>query len=443
MRDPGRGLFTGDFEGGAFHPELPGGRAAGRLRVDASCLELAGAPRTLRLDVAGIDVRLGGARNRVVFFTHASQPNLTLYTSDHAILSHPALTGSRAVAAQLAAARSRRHLTRLATWGSLAAVVAAIVGLYAARNPLADAAASAIPIAAELRLGEVAFGEISRGLDMIEDPAVEAELATLVAPLLGALAVREYPFDFHVVRDGSLNAFAVPGGNVVLHSGLLLEAESAAEVQGVLAHELAHITRRHTLRLWVRSIGLYLLVDAFVGDVGGLAAVLSESGGKLLSLKFSREFELEADDVGWALLERAAIDPRGLVAFLERLRAMESDLERVGLDSAVELLSTHPATLERVERLRARLGARVTPPADTEVDAALERLRGRLRELGGGTSPPADGSSTKDPDPTTRPNGTKDTNGTTDTHGSAAKSAQAEPGARQMVPAATPANDAP
>ncbi|NDF00004.1 MAG: hypothetical protein EB034_17270, partial [Verrucomicrobia bacterium] len=83
-----------------------------------------------------------------------------------------------------------------------------------------------------------------------------------------------YPFKLHIIEDASLNAFALPGGNVAIHSGLLLTADSPEEVLGVLGHELSHVTKQHGLRGIVQSLGLYAVVTTFFGDVSGLAAIL-------------------------------------------------------------------------------------------------------------------------------------------------------------------------
>ncbi len=98
-----------------------------------------------------------------------------------------------------------------------------------------------------------------------------------------------YQYKFHVALDKSVNAFAMPGGFVVVHTGLIQLAESPEELAGVLAHEIQHVEQRHSLRAMAQSLGLYAVLSLLVGDTSGLASL----GGDLLKLKFSRNHETE------------------------------------------------------------------------------------------------------------------------------------------------------
>ncbi len=142
---------------------------------------------------------------------------------------------------------------------------------------------------------------------------------------------------------------------------MLLAADSPEEVLGVLAHELAHVTRQHGVRGIVQGLGLYATVSLFLGDVSGVAAILVNNAPFLLTQKFSRDHEREADEVGFRSLEAAGIDPRGMISFFEKLRQEEAKLKAqvpggAALD-ALGFLSTHPATAERARHLEALLAA--------------------------------------------------------------------------------------
>ena len=154
--------------------------------------------------------------------------------------------------------------------------------------------------------------------------------------LVAGIGDDRYPLKFHIVEDASLNAFAMPGGNVVLHTGLLLAADSPEEVAGVLAHEIAHVTRRHGIRNIVSSAGLYLVMQMLVGDVSGAVAILTDNSALLLDRKFSRDFEREADEAGWDYLIRSDIEPSGMIRFFERVR--QEDQKAVGGELAQSAL---------------------------------------------------------------------------------------------------------
>jgi predicted Zn-dependent protease len=158
-----------------------------------------------------------------------------------------------------------------------------------------------------------------------------------------------YEFDVTVVKSDVINAFALPGGYVVVFTGLMKKAESGEEVAGVLSHELNHVLQRHGLERIVKSLGLLTVAAIVLGNQQGLVGMMKQLGVELLTLKFGREQETEADLTGLQLLQRAKIDPSGMIRFFERLA--EKDQGRI------EWLSTHPMSTARAERLKAELAA--------------------------------------------------------------------------------------
>ena len=223
------------------------------------------------------------------------------------------------------------------------------------------------------------FAQLDQGDGFLEGSELEDLLARLTEPLLAVVPQHDYRFHFHIAEDECINAFALPGGPVVIHSGLVLRADAAEEVVGVLAHEIAHVTRRHTLRQVVSTLGLFTLVQALFGDLTGVAAVLTEGGAELLTLGFSRDFEREADDEGWRYLVAAGIDPRGMIGFFEKLRQEKEQRDGLGGAPAyLGFLSTHPTTPERIARLTRKLegipaGTRFQP-MDVDFRAFQEAL---------------------------------------------------------------------
>ena len=143
------------------------------------------------------------------------------------------------------------------------------------------------------------------------------------------------------MKDRSVNAFAAPGGHVVVLSGLIDEAKSGDEVAGVLAHEIAHVIHRHPMESLVRAMGLAVLAEALSGDgLGGTAAML------LAVTAYSREAEADATAV--ALLEAAGYDPLGLTDFFGRMAGEE---KRSGAGLIPSYLSTHPPSEARVRMI--------------------------------------------------------------------------------------------
>jgi predicted Zn-dependent protease len=305
-----------------------------------------------------LEIKLGGASDRLIFFTHPERPDWSVYSDDHAILSDAHLNAHPAVAALLSGVRGRQRRGFVTTVAIVLAVLLGLWGLTWLKGPLARVVADNIPPAVERKIGDTIMAQMKFGGGFITDPAVRQDLDALVAPLMHIAAKDGMSFSFHIAQEKEVNAFALPGGHIVIHTALVTAAKTPEEVLGVLAHEMAHVTERHVLRGLIETAGLYLLVDFFLGDVSGLIAVAADQGAFLLSQKFSRDFERAADDVGWDFLILARVDPRGMIDFFRTLKAEQAKLRKdmpLGeLENGLAFLSTHPATDERIERLAAK-----------------------------------------------------------------------------------------
>jgi predicted Zn-dependent protease len=351
------------FEGGAFHPELPGGRASGLIQLTPAEVRFTSDPGEVVLPLAGLQLALGGASDRLIFLTHPSLPQTTVHIADQALLDHPVILGTPALAAQRAKLRTTKRATTAILFSVVGALVLAVVALVMSRAWFVKMAAAAVPVSFEISAGDKLFEQMMVTKKVVKNAEVDAQLKQITDPLLAGISDKRYPFTFHVIEDPTLNAFAMPGGHVVLHSGLLLAADRAEEVAGVLAHEIAHVTGRHSIRNIIASAGLYLALSAVVGDVSGLLGVLVDNSAFLLDRKFTRDFEREADHVGWDYLVGAKLDPAGMVSFFEKMeREQQKQLEKLpgggGIAKALELVGTHPATRERITRLEEKLRAR-------------------------------------------------------------------------------------
>jgi predicted Zn-dependent protease len=346
------------FAGGAFHPDLEKGRASGTLRVNQGGVFFDTEQATIEFPLNGLKIALGGANDRLIFFTHPLMPEATLHTADHAILKHPALAQHSETKAELGGVRRQKWGARAVVLAVFLLIFGGLAGLWLSKDHLVNAVAKAVPVDWEISLGDKLFNQIKGGKRILEDTNLNAQLAAITTPLLEGIQDSRYPLKFHIVEDSTLNAFAVPGGNVVIHSGLLLAADSPEEVAGVLAHEIAHVNRRHSIRGVISSAGLYVVLQAFLGDATSLLAVIASNGAFLIDRKFSRDFEREADSTGWEYLVRSNIDPRGMIEFFKKMQAEEKKtLEKLpggGAAATLTFLSTHPATDERMHSLASK-----------------------------------------------------------------------------------------
>jgi beta-barrel assembly-enhancing protease len=259
--------------------------------------------------------------------------------------NHPALAHTVKHAEKLHKSMSRG--LKFLLWGS-AAMGVGCLALILNLGTLANAAAQKLPKDQEIKLGKALSQEFR--LQALQDvpPELKAMLDKATVRLLPVVQSSGYKFEFHVIEDNSLNAFAVPGGQIFIHTGLLKAAKRPEQVAGVLAHEMAHVTKRHTLRNILQKFGLSAVINILTGgtDVGTLVG----ASDYLLSQKFSRDMEREADDTGWEYMKQAKIDPTGLIEFFEVMKKQEAAAAGIP-----DLISTHPATQERINGLKEKL----------------------------------------------------------------------------------------
>lgn len=234
----------------------------------------------------------------------------------------------------------RRWPREIAILGLLL-VTLPLLAIWGARG-LAEAAAVRLPPAMDEKLGRPSWEALKLSGQRCENPAAQRYASGLLDPLVGALGETPFRFELMVVDSAEVNAFALPGGFVVVNSGLLVEARTGEEVAAVLAHELSHVTLRHSTKRIAGGLGVSAALGLVFGivDIGAPAYTLSY----LSSLGYERGQEREADEHGQALLERAGISPLGMATFFERLASAPSP---------PELLSTHPDPGERAARARA------------------------------------------------------------------------------------------
>lgn len=277
----------------------------------------------------------------------------TLYLKDPVLIIAFRRAAPSALMAHLERAaeqvRRARHSHRV-LWGSAVGVVVGLgLLLWFGSDLIVEWAVARIPVQWEQKLGETVYQDfLTKETVLKEGPAVTA-VQEMIQRMTVKIPNNPYTFQVSVVQSPVVNAFALPGGYVVVFTGLMKKAESGEEVAGVLSHELNHVLQRHGMERIVRMMGLAAVVSILVGDQQGLLGLARQLGMELATLKFGREQETEADVTGIRLLHDARIAPDGMIRFFERLS--EKDKERV------ELFSTHPMSAARAERLKAELAA--------------------------------------------------------------------------------------
>jgi predicted Zn-dependent protease len=154
-----------------------------------------------------------------------------------------------------------------------------------------------------------------------------------------------YKYDFHLLADQqTINAFALPGGRIVLFSGLLDKMGSAEELAGLLGHEVGHVKHRHSIKAQMRSLSTYLFVSLLLSDVNGVTAVLMDNAKMLSNLSYSRKLEHLADEEALAVLQKNHISQSGLVDLFRTLQGEAGEEPQF-----LKFLSSHPLTQDRLD----------------------------------------------------------------------------------------------
>jgi predicted Zn-dependent protease len=240
----------------------------------------------------------------------------------------------------------------------------------------------------EQQLGRSVILQLRNAGVIMDDPLLTEYVGVLGARLASQANDGDYTFNFFMVEDNRINAFAMPGGYIGVHSGLLLASETESELAGVLAHEVSHVTQRHIARsiydnqrnsvLSMATMLAAILLGATT-DVGGNAMQGIITAGQAAAIQrqinFTRGNEHEADRIGMEVLSRAGFDPSGMASFFEKLA------RRYGVVSQYvpEMLQTHPVTSERIAEARDR--ARQLPKQENVNSIGYGLAKARIEVL--------------------------------------------------------------
>jgi predicted Zn-dependent protease len=251
---------------------------------------------------------------------------------------------------------------------------------------LGEAAQAEFSPAVERRIGESVMLEIRRDPSWLDDPEINSYLNRLGNRLSSQSEEARQEFEFFALRDSTLNAFAMPGGYIGVHTGLILAAASESELASVLAHEISHVTQHHLARLMNKSgqgqvtsllaLAVAILAARSSPDLAVGAAMAGQGVAIQNQLNYSRDFEREADRIGLGLLERSGYDVRDMSSFFERLQKSG----RLYENNAPGYLRTHPLTTERLADMGNRIQGRPYKQVPDSLEFQLVRAKLRAQE---------------------------------------------------------------
>lgn len=235
----------------------------------------------------------------------------------------------------------------------------------------------------EQAMGRAIMRDVYADPRYLDDPEIETYLNQLGYKLVSVSTRNQREFNFFVVNDPSINAFAMPGGNIGVHTGLLLSAQGESELASVVAHEIAHVTQDHIARMvasqsqsyWptMAALALALLAARSNPNVASAAIASTQAFSIQNQLNYSRDYEREADRLGYEMMARGGYDPRGMSGFFNRLQRANRFYD----SSAPAYLRTHPLTSDRIADMQAR--SENVPYQQVEDSLDFQLVRARLR----------------------------------------------------------------
>lgn len=206
-----------------------------------------------------------------------------------------------------------------------------------------------ISVEEEKQLGDKFVVEIEKQRKISTDRETTAYVDKVGRRLLSKARDVQFPFTFKVVVDDNVNAFAVPGGHIYVHTGLIKAATGEDELAAVMAHEINHAVARHGTRQMTQEYGFNLVVQLLLGDNPGMLSQLATSlFGTAGTMAYSRGMETQADYLGVETMAKAGYDPNGMLTFFTKLDAMSGQKS----SKVEQFFSSHPLTSERIVNVK-------------------------------------------------------------------------------------------
>ncbi len=342
------------FKACFFHPNAGNEVVSGEITLDRQSLRFRSDSVTEEIPLERIVVKLekGGER---VYFYDSVRPDLTIFTLNPSILEHRSFAQSNQLRQQVSAILSRRELWRRLRITLYFFAGCSVLAVFASWGfgMMVRSLATRVPPEYEQEFGDARIEMLRSEMSLVEDSNQVAQLTALAAPLMRVVPTGKSAIRFHILANSTPNAFALPGGHVVVNTGLLKMTARPEELLGVIAHELAHVTQKHHFRHIISAAGPLLIFGVFFHSRDQLLNVLSTGSGVMVYQGFSQEFETEADDVGWNYLVAAKIDPRGMVSVFRKLKEYQARQKQMA-GVLPQAFNSHPALDKRIARLEAK-----------------------------------------------------------------------------------------
>ena len=342
---------THGFDACLFHPNFGNEVVEGKISIDRWALRFKSDALTEEIPVGQVVIELEKDGDRI-YFTDAARPELKLYTTDRLLLECWSHAPCDPIRRQVRAITGRRELARAVRITGIFLIASVLLAWAGTRvtGAMVRSLVNRLPPEWERRFGDEQMSKLSQRFEFIEDTNQIAQLTALAAPLTRAVSDGNTEFRFHIMLMPIPNAFALPGGHVIVTTGLLGMDNPPEELLGVLAHEISHVTLKHGFRKVISAMGPVLICRVFLGSRNGVLDMLGRSSSLLVNQSFSQEYEMEADSQGWEYLVAANINPRGMISIFQKLEGVARDASY----PLPQAFSSHPSFHRRIARLEVK-----------------------------------------------------------------------------------------
>lgn len=370
-------LDDDEFQGGIFSSEIDGGRAGAFIRAGDRAIR-ARTTDGLEFCVPYDDctLEMGGDSGRMLF-CRTRDRSLTIFCDDRRFPAalQQANVGDmfEAVEQIMSTGRQQRWNNRLTVWLMLALSLLALIGIWFGLVAGARAAVVAVPFSIDEKIGVAALPVVIEefGQPLVCPPA-QRQLESIVERFSEHAAISGVNYSVTIIDTPAVNAVALPGGPILVFRGLIDSSESAEQLASVIAHEMSHITLRHQIQGIAQSIGVIAAIEVMLGDVGGLVALGAEALQTAALNNYSQEHETQADLEGARMMHVSGLDPQAMIDMFQNLPEQD-------LPDALDWLSTHPDSAERIRMIR-KLLAELPKQEYSPLEFTLDQLQGHIRE---------------------------------------------------------------
>jgi Zn-dependent protease with chaperone function len=335
------------FDAYVCHPQFGSGMVRGQLFVNLQDIRFVYAEESFTLPLDEITLKLEKAGHWITLVDRRQKDRQ--FQVESRILEDDVFVKSFWIRDQLRSQLTRREMARrvrvilifILVFVSIIFVASKVAGW------MVPVIAKRIPVSSEIALGDEAFNKIRSQIHLVDDTNATAELTELAHPLIQTLPAKGIPFSFYII-EGPPNAFALPGGKIMVTTALLRLLDTQDQLLGILAHESAHIMQHHADQQMLTESGPLFILRILTSGDNGTLRLLAGSSKLLIHDSFSQRYEKEADFYGWDYLVAAHINPHGLIEGLEKLR----DSEPPSL--LTNELESHPDINRRISWLEAK-----------------------------------------------------------------------------------------